>query len=742
MTNAYPLTEFVQDFGDSLLAAVRDQNPPVFDDTHNAEWDGVLDQFLRRPFDAQRERVQAAAKLLLDQNERAVIINGEMGCGKSMMGICAAEILRHAGYRRTLVICPPHLVYKWRREILVTVPDARVWILNGPDTLVKLLKLRELFGAAEGPEYFVMGRVRMRMGFNWQPAVNTRVMASTRDDGSVHAWRAASCPSCGEYVLDEDGEPLPPAAVRGDKRTACTGCGERLWSLTRPNQKAFDLKQALHKSLCRLPTIGPKTADKLIDTFGHRQLVQMLDDNLYEFINLMDQDGELVFSDRQAQRFERSMANVEFSFGQGGYQPTEFIKRYLPCGFFGSLLVDEGHEYKNAGTAQGQAMGVLSMQCSKVILLTGTLMGGYADDLFHLLWRLMPRRMIEDGFRYNARGSIGPAVLAFMREHGVLKDIYTEREDTHHRTARGSKVTVHTTKAPGFGPMGIMRFVLPFTVFLRLKDLGEGILPLFEEELVSVDMTAQQAESYRTLSSVLTAEMRSALAKGDTTLLGVVLNALLAWPECCFREEHVRHPRTRETLALVPPHFDDATATPKEEKLIEICRREKALGRRVLVYTTYTGRRDTSTRLQKLLSVADLKVAVLRASIATERREDWILDQVDRGIDVLICNPELVKTGLDLLEFTTIVFMQAGYNVYTLQQASRRSWRIGQTEVVKVIYLGYVDTAQESALRLMAQKIQVSQSTSGEMPETGLDILNTDGDSIEVALAKELLKAA
>lgn len=45
-------------------------------------------------------------------------------------------------------------------------------------------------------------------------------------------------------------------------------------------------------------------------------------------------------------------------------------------------------------------------------------------------------------------------------------------------------------------------------------------------------------------------------------------------------------------------------------------------------------------------------------------------------------------------------------------------------------------------LKLMGEKIAVSQSTSGDMPESGLDVLNeTSGDTIEVALAKELLSA-
>jgi hypothetical protein len=106
---------------------------------------------------------------------------------------------------------------------------------------------------------------------------------------------------------------------------------------------------------------GPKTAEKLMTTFGEKMLSGMLADNIYEFVNLMDSAGDLVFSDRQADRMERSLSRLEFSIGQGGYQPTEFIKRYLPDGYFSMLIVDEGHEYKNEGSAQGQAMGVISL---------------------------------------------------------------------------------------------------------------------------------------------------------------------------------------------------------------------------------------------------------------------------------------------------------------------------------------------------------------------------------------------
>ena len=131
----------------------------------------------------------------------------------------------------------------------------------------------------------------------------------------------------------------------------------------------------------------------------------------------------------------------------------------------------------------------------------------------------------------------------------------------------------------------------------------------------------------------------------------------------------------------------------------------------------------------------------MRASVDAARREEWVADQVERGIDVLITNPELVKTGLDLLEFPTIAFMQSGYNVYTLMQAARRSWRIGQKLAVKVIFLGYAGSSQVECLKLMAKKIAVTQSTSGDMPDCGLDVLNDSGDSVEMELAKQLLSS-
>ena len=334
--------------------------------------------------------------------------------------------------------------------------------------------------------------------------------------------------------------------------------------------------------------------------------------------------------------------------------------------------------------------------------------------------------------------------MAFMRAHGVLKDITRvsggDGDAISHRTARGRQVVHRVARGPGFGPQGIMRFVVPITAFMKLAHLGENILPAYDERFIPIAMTPEQEALYQDFQGRLKQRLREALRAGDHSLLGVVLNALLAWPDCGFREEIVRHPhRRKEVIAHLPVLFAEEVAAPKEEALLSLIREEKARGRKVLAYTVYTGSRDTTSRIKGLIKREGYSVAVLRASVSADKREDWLLDQKDRGVDVVLTNPELVKTGLDMLAFPTIVFLQSGFNVYTLQQAARRSWRIGQKHDVEVIYLGYGGTAQMACLQLMAEKIAVSQSTSGDMPESGLDVLNQSGDSIEVALARQLI---
>ena len=168
--------------------------------------------------------------------------------------------------------------------------------------------------------------------------------------------------------------------------------------------------------------------------------------------------------------------------------------------------------------------------------------------------------------------------------------------------------------------------------------------------------------------------------------------------------------------------------------------KERLAGRRVLVYVTHTGTRDITGRMDEILTRHGFRVAVMKAdAVAPDKREKWVADRVKQGIDVLVCHPRLVQTGLDLIDFPPIVWGEVDYSVYVMRQASRRSWRIGQTRPVKVVYMSYRNTLQADALKLVAKKLQSSLAVEGELPEDGLAAYGDEGDDLMMALARKIV---
>ena len=45
-------------------------------------------------------------------------------------------------------------------------------------------------------------------------------------------------------------------------------------------------------------------------------------------------------------------------------------------------------------------------------------------------------------------------------------------------------------------------------------------------------------------------------------------------------------------------------------------------------------------------------------AVPPERREAWVAKRVEEGANVLVCHPRLVQTGLDLVDFPTIVWFE------------------------------------------------------------------------------------
>ncbi|MGE0600661.1 MAG: helicase-related protein [Dehalococcoidia bacterium] len=597
---------------------------------------------------AQADVIRACALSL--QTHRATNLVGEMGTGKTTIGTAAATL---AGFKRVLVLCPPHLVRKWQREVKATVPSANAVIVR---TISDLERVRHVGG---WPLFVILSREQAKLSYRWKPAVATRHVvagsAAARDEvGRVISF--SCCPSCFSPIVDDEGLPLEEADL-GRKKHTCEQCRGPLWQAD-----------------CR----GPRR-----------------------------------------------------------YPLADYIARRMP-GYFDLLLIDEQHEYKGRGSAQGLAAGTLAEACKAVLTLTGTLMGGYSSTLFYLLWRFSPAVREEFGHADEAK---------WVSRYGIVERISrkTGDDDAYEdgRSSRRKSYRTRVVEKPGVSP-AVLFHLIGNTAFLRLADVASE-LPDYTEEVRLVGLATSdspdepsQAAYYQQLASQLEAAVHEALAKGSKRLLGTYLQSLLAYPDACTKGEQVIDPGSGAVIAAVPP-LPEGHRYPKEQALLDLVEAEKRQDRRVLVYITHTATRDIASRLASVLTDAGHRVANLKAdTVPPERREDWVAQRVKAGLDVLLVHPRLVQTGLDLIDFPTIVWQEVEYSVYTMRQASRRSWRIGQRRPVRVVYLAYRGTLQAQALTLVAKKLKASLAVEGELSEDGLATFGDDGEDLLMALARSL----
>ena len=216
------------------------------------------------------------------------------------------------------------------------------------------------------------------------------------------------------------------------------------------------------------------------------------------------------------------------------------------------------------------------------------------------------------------------------------------------------------------------------------------------------------------------------MANKSSKVLSQMIQLLSVYPDQPYEQPSVYDPENGNVLVV--PQELSGEYREKENALLDIVTRKVAEGEKVLVYYTWTHRTDVAVRVPHYLEDHGFNVAVMDNSVKPADRESWIQKKLDSGVQVLFCNPKLVETGLTLLDFTTIVYYQMGYNLYTMRQASRRSWRINQTHDVQVYFLYYRGTVQEQALSLMATKLQAAMAIEGKFSEEGLNAMSNNED--------------
>ena len=171
-------------------------------------------------------------------------------------------------------------------------------------------------------------------------------------------------------------------------------------------------------------------------------------------------------------------------------------------GFFDLLVTDEVHEYKGRGSAQGIAAGILADVCGKSLSLTGTMMGGYASTLFHLLYRFSPEIRTEFGRSEEHR---------WIKRYGFEECTMGKPDDDaieDGRNSRRRKYRKVVRERPGLVPSALFHLI-GNTVFLRLADVASGLPDYTEQVMLSSMDSGEDGTGYSQRSAPTTRCSRS-----------------------------------------------------------------------------------------------------------------------------------------------------------------------------------------------------------------------------------------
>jgi aryl-alcohol dehydrogenase-like predicted oxidoreductase len=297
----------------------------------------------RRLYPAQLHCAAAIARRLRSHPD--ALLTGEPSTGKTVTSIAVAWMLQAS---RVLAVVPAHLLSKWRREILQSLPSAEV---------VELRRLSDAKAAVGSknrpgrPLWALVSRDVAKLDAYWAPAVHPR-------------WAVRPV------------KPLRPG--RDLPRTAPIGNSEHPPTLIK---------------------VDPETNEPLT-VFRCPDCYQSLGQWRKEGTRETWQWWTAAYLEAAVRKCPHCQAVLarRYSRGKGAFPIARYLSRYHPNGF-DLAIVDEVHRHKGSDTAQGMALGWVGRAAKRTIGITATLTSGKPGSVFHLL-----HRPALNSRRHNDRG--------------------------------------------------------------------------------------------------------------------------------------------------------------------------------------------------------------------------------------------------------------------------------------------------------------------------------------------------
>ncbi|QGU01756.1 ATP-dependent helicase HepA [Corynebacterium kalinowskii] len=330
------------------------------------------------------------------------------------------------------------------------------------------------------------------------------------------------------------------------------------------------------------------------------------------------------------------------------------------------VVLDEAQAIKNSGTRASQS--VRSLPSRHRVALTGTPVEN----------RLSEMRSILD---FCNPGVLGSA--SFFRNH-FAKAI--ERENDEAMTQRLRDLTA------------------PF-ILRRLKTDPAVIddLPEKSEEILTVDMTTEQAGLYTALVEDIQQKLASAEGMAKR---GLVLSTITRIKQICNHPAHYlqdgslitrrgkhRSGKVKALMELVK------TCTENDEKML-IFTQYKAFGDLLVPYLSGRLSRD---------------IPFLHGGVSKTGRDKMVAEfQSPDGPPAMVLSLKAGGTGLNLTAANVVVHMDRWWNPAVENQATDRAFRIGQLREVRVYKMITRGTMEESIQDILDGKMHLASAIVGE----------------------------
>jgi superfamily II DNA or RNA helicase len=541
-----------------------------------------IERLLRRPFPAQTIAIMGTAKRW--EQARTALVVAECGTGKTLISLGAVHVHSDGKPYNALAMVPPHLVEKWAREAFLTIPGIRVFLID------------DLRNGGDDKAPHGVNEVRLKHGRIVRDGLKTtlsELRLRKQYPSARKRWWSSLCSSPALFIVGRERAKLG-----------------YFW------RHAYNVPRSGPNLGC---AVNPDTgAPVMVD--GSRQTAA-------DF-------RKIKIAETIEERNGKSCRTVYSPLWQADPKkikrmaPIEFLGRFMR-GWFDYCICDEIHQLAADDTAQGNALGTLASCTNKIVGLTGTLLGGYADDLFATLYRLEPRRMKEHGYEWGTAGR-----TAFTQDYGVLETV--TKIEPEENVCSKARTTTTVRRKPGASPLLFGQFLMGLCSFVFLEDIS-GELPPYDETYISLPMDGLLEAPYRELEDAIRQALKE--HKGNRSVLSTMLNTLLLYPDhpyglgTLYGTEF--DPELGRKVKFVIAHTRDLPEDrlyAKERRLIEEVKQELAEGRRCQVFAVYTQKRDVTARLQEIFSREGIRTAVLRASVDTSKREAWYAKQLKEGV--------------------------------------------------------------------------------------------------------------